>query len=355
VTPDPKNYTGSGRQNITNTTVLSGIIPGTDVTGITDLSTASGNAGPQTIINNGTILGGLNSGDYVVINTVIANNNANGSANNQVTPNTNPNGSGAVIVINKAPLTISGLIAANKNYDGNTLATVSGNMTLAGLLGSDVVSLIGNLNGGNFATANTGNNIGVNPDLTALLLSGADAANYYISGLTIPLQANIIAEPQANLLEPQIMPSITPQLAPKPIFNFVGIESPAAQIANNITVDNDQVIDRGRKYEELNCSSKDILFDIDSDVLRNEDKEFLKKCRFKEPLHIIGYTDSTGSINRNIQLSIDRANSVYLFMKANRALKLKPMISGMDIRDPKATNLTKEGRAENRRARILQN
>jgi len=95
--------------------------------------------------------------------------------------------------ITKAPLTISGLAAANKQYDGNTNAVVTGNPTINGLLGSDTSALIGSLLSGTFANANIGTGIAVSVSFNSLSLVNS---NYYIAGLTFPLAADIIAPPQ---------------------------------------------------------------------------------------------------------------------------------------------------------------
>ena len=76
--------------------------------------------------------------------------------------------------ITKANLSVTGLVANNKVYDGTTAATFTGG-TFTGLLGSDVV------------TASTGlfnnKNAGTAKSVTAVL-GGADAGNYAATGLT---------------------------------------------------------------------------------------------------------------------------------------------------------------------------
>ncbi|MBU3578129.1 MBG domain-containing protein [Polynucleobacter sp. UK-Kesae-W10] len=139
--PDKFIYNGSSAtQNISSTTVLTGLIVGTSATGSTSLSTTGGNAGSQTIINNGTTLSGVNAGDYIVISSIISNNGASGSANNQVTPNGNTSGNqGGTIVIAQAPLTIQGA-TTSLAYDSTSHANT---YSVTGLLGSDTVTTTG--------------------------------------------------------------------------------------------------------------------------------------------------------------------------------------------------------------------
>ena len=79
------------------------------------------------------------------------------------------------VIITPAMLTVSGTVAANKTYDGNTVAQLSGSQ-LQGVLGSDNVAL-GNDTTGTFATPNAGSNIAVS---TGMTVSGTDAGNYVI-------------------------------------------------------------------------------------------------------------------------------------------------------------------------------
>ena len=84
--------------------------------------------------------------------------------------------------ITAAPLTVSGALATNKEYDSTTDATISG-ATLVGKIGSDVVNLV-NDTAGTFAQATPGTGIAVS---SAMTLAGADAGNYALSqpaGLT---------------------------------------------------------------------------------------------------------------------------------------------------------------------------
>lgn len=90
-------------------------------------------------------------------------------------------------------LIISGSFTpADKEYDGNTIATFSDNsLTLTGIIGSEDVSL--NTITIEFATANVGNSISVN--ITAADLSGSDHDNYTVTTSGSPVSsANITAK-----------------------------------------------------------------------------------------------------------------------------------------------------------------
>jgi outer membrane protein OmpA-like peptidoglycan-associated protein len=68
---------------------------------------------------------------------------------------------------------------------------------------------------------------------------------------------------------------------------------------------------------------------------------------------LIGYTDSTGNDQHNMELSKRRAESVKMFF-TQRGLDANMLeVDGKGEADPIASNDTKEGRAENRRVEIV--
>ncbi len=79
------------------------------------------------------------------------------------------------IVISKSNLTITGITASNKVYDANTVATVTGNPVLVGLIGSDNLSV-----GGTIVASFNNSSVGVNKpvSLSGYMLIGNAAANY---------------------------------------------------------------------------------------------------------------------------------------------------------------------------------
>ncbi|MBV8036797.1 MBG domain-containing protein [Roseateles sp.] len=95
------------------------------------------------------------------------------------------------LTISKLALTLSGLVAANKVYDGGVAASLTGTATLSGALAGDVVNLSGPVTG-QFADANAGSNKTV--VISGLSLGGADAGNYSVTGTT-GFSATISAAP----------------------------------------------------------------------------------------------------------------------------------------------------------------
>jgi filamentous hemagglutinin family protein len=94
--------------------------------------------------------------------------------------------------INPAPLTISGLAANNKTYDGNTNAVIVGTPVLNGQIVGDTVAIgSGSITQGVFASPTVSRNpISVSVNLDGLVLSNP---NYYIQRTALPLSARINA------------------------------------------------------------------------------------------------------------------------------------------------------------------
>jgi hypothetical protein len=93
----------------------------------------------------------------------------------------------ANLTITPKALTISGLTAQPKTYDGTLAATITGTATLFGKIGSDDVALVGKASG-TFASKNVGT--GRSVMVGGLTLAGTTARNYTLSPLV--LSANIV-------------------------------------------------------------------------------------------------------------------------------------------------------------------
>jgi len=97
----------------------------------------------------------------------------------------------ADFTITAKPVTITGLSAANKEYDGTTTATITGTAVVSGKVGSDVVTVTNGT--ASFANKNIGT--GKPVTFTGFTLSGTDAGNYTLSAQPASVTANITAKP----------------------------------------------------------------------------------------------------------------------------------------------------------------
>jgi outer membrane protein OmpA-like peptidoglycan-associated protein len=110
--------------------------------------------------------------------------------------------------------------------------------------------------------------------------------------------------------------------------------------------------------EALNFNAENIQFNTSSSTIHNESFDELDNIieimndypdtRFA----IDGYTDNTGSVDFNLKLSVDRANSVKNYFVENGISANRLEANGHGINNPIATNDTGEGRAKNRRVEI---
>jgi OOP family OmpA-OmpF porin len=115
-----------------------------------------------------------------------------------------------------------------------------------------------------------------------------------------------------------------------------------------------------KQGSELVIRLKAITFPVGKDVIMPSNYSLLSKAQrairtFGEPnLVIEGHTDSTGSEERNQDLSQRRAESVRAYLVANGTLPQEKIIAvGYGSKRPLASNKTAEGRAINRRIDVI--
>lgn len=102
-----------------------------------------------------------------------------------------------------------------------------------------------------------------------------------------------------------------------------------------------------------------ILFATNSSTLSDACKSALRnfaasmKANPDTNLQIIGFTDSTGSVDYNQTLSEKRAKSVYDYLMYEGLSTDRMFYEGRGVHDPVATNETAEGRSLNRRVEMV--
>src|ERR1035437_6031637 len=161
VTANNKVYNGTTAANLnTGSAVLVGVVPGDVVTLVSTGATGTFadqyvGAGKGVSIS-GFTLGGTNAGNYTL---------------------TQPSSTGNITA---AGLTVSGVTANNKIYDGTTAATLNtGNATLVGVFGGDVVTLISTGATGTFTSKSAGTAKVITTSGFALV--GSDVSNYTLA------------------------------------------------------------------------------------------------------------------------------------------------------------------------------
>jgi hypothetical protein len=144
--------------------------------------------------NDSSYLGLVQSGSFNTLNVangiaVTASNSLSGSVASNYTL-TQPTGLSANITA--APVTISGLSAANKVYNANQVAVLRGTPMISGFLGSDTGTISSGSVTGQFASANVGTAISVTADVSGLTISNS---NYSVVGVSTLIAADITPAP----------------------------------------------------------------------------------------------------------------------------------------------------------------
>lgn len=104
---------------------------------------------------------------------------------------------------------------------------------------------------------------------------------------------------------------------------------------------------------------QDITFDTDSFAVRSSLRSDLGKVadhliRYpNSAVQVVGHTDNEGEAAYNLGLSQRRANAVADILQAGGVTYDRLQISGQGEEQPVASNLTAEGRAQNRRVDII--
>ena len=102
----------------------------------------------------------------------------------------------------------------------------------------------------------------------------------------------------------------------------------------------------------------DVFFDFDKSVLKPEGKAKLDELVAKlkgialEVIIAIGHTDSIGSVEYNLKLSVRRAEAVKAYLVSKGIEPNRIYTEGKGKSQPIADNRTAEGRAKNRRVEI---
>jgi hypothetical protein len=172
-TASNKTYDGTNAATVTASPTLNGVLAGD----VANVSIAAGATGTFASVNVGSIISvtsnysltGSKAGNYTVTQPTLTAN------------------------ITKKNLTITGVTANNKVYDGNTTGSLTGTPTLNGIVGADVVTVTGSPTATFASSATNQGQTGISVNVTGYTLGGAQAANYSVSqptGLTATIYAS---------------------------------------------------------------------------------------------------------------------------------------------------------------------
>ncbi|PZX09736.1 OmpA family protein [Celeribacter halophilus] len=135
------------------------------------------------------------------------------------------------------------------------------------------------------------------------------------------------------------------------------LDKQAADLRQDLGNDDVQIVNTGSQL--IVTMPQDILFATDSAVVVPSLQSDLRTLAYNlqdypnTTVQVIGHTDNTGSASYNQELSTRRASAVATILTANGVSTGRVHAFGRGEDQPVATNLTAEGRAQNRRVEII--
>lgn len=135
------------------------------------------------------------------------------------------------------------------------------------------------------------------------------------------------------------------------------LDKQAADLRQDLGNDNVQIVNTGSQL--VVTMPQDILFSTDSAVVVPSLQDDLRTLAYNlqdypsTTVQVIGHTDNTGSAAYNQELSSRRASAVATILTANGVAPGRVVAFGRGEDAPIATNLTPDGRAQNRRVEII--
>ena len=105
--------------------------------------------------------------------------------------------------------------------------------------------------------------------------------------------------------------------------------------------------------------SSDVLFDFDKATIKPQFKPELNKIAAElarsgaRTVIVVGHTDSVGTDAYNQRLSERRAKAVATYLADAGVPKANLSVDGRGEKEPRASNQSKDGRAQNRRVEII--
>lgn len=135
------------------------------------------------------------------------------------------------------------------------------------------------------------------------------------------------------------------------------LDRQAQELRRDLDTNGVSVVNTGS--ELIVTMPQDVLFATDSSVVRSDLQRDLNTLagslnRYPDTtVEVVGHTDNTGAASYNQRLSQDRANSVSNVLIGAGVPRQRVVAYGRGEDQPVASNLTPEGRAQNRRVEFV--
>jgi hypothetical protein len=138
-------------------------------------ATGGGSGNPVTFISSDPLTASISGNTVTILKAGSVTITASQAGNGTYNPATDVN---QTLIINQLGITITGVTAANKPYDGNNSATLTGG-SLVGVLAGDLADVSFTAGTGTFASVNVGT--GITVATTGYVLTGSASANYSLT------------------------------------------------------------------------------------------------------------------------------------------------------------------------------
>ena len=166
------------------------------------------------------------------------------------------------------------------------------------------------------------------------------------------IRVNVV-EPGQTVLETEVVEGTETEDGPE---DQAGMDETVAEgAALSAEQMQDGLIEDGR------VAVQDILFEFDSAEIRAESARALESIAEvmettpELQLLVVGHTDDVGDFDYNLQLSMERAQSVAAWLDEHHGIDASRLqAAGAGMMAPIASNRTEEGRAENRRVELVE-
>lgn len=268
--------------------------------------------------------------------------------------------SSSTVTVSKKPVTISGLSAANKVYNGNTIATLSGTPVLGGVVSADSsnVSLVSSGASASFANATHGSGKAVT--VAGYVLSGSAAGNYDLaqpSGLTadITLAASTLSfvSPSGSVYGTDVTytftanqpgtVAVTVDGAGSPLTPCAAVVVTANTAANCVWTPNfagNHTVDvvftpTSNDYSGASASAS---FNVAAKVLTISGVTAVSKAYDGNTSANLTGTPALVGVVGNDNVSLDATAAAATFASANKALGIAVSVTGYVLTGPAAAN-----------------
>ena len=188
------------------------------------------------------------------------------------------------------------------------------------------------------------------PEVIGIVVSRSSNAGFVqvsrVGGTLPPAGVNVSTK--STLLPPTPVPAPTPELTPPPeVVATAAVSVAASDMASRLETGGAMPLD-------------DLVFGSGADALEDRDYASLAaladylRANPERKLTFVGHTDASGGLDGNVSLSRRRAESVRLRMIETYNIGGARLdAQGVGYLSPRATNLTDQGRAQNRRVEVM--